>query len=121
LENLANPSWILPKEVDQFQLIEIKFIHGIECGHFWAQIKNERTARALNLISTHLNSRSFEDNLLILDNPCEGELCAAYYEFLEKKLYRAKIGILSFFNFLTISLNKVKKYCEACETFGLKY
>jgi hypothetical protein len=55
-ECLSNPKYLLPEKVDNGEMIDICISDIVECGLFWAQIKDEAHVATLSFIQEALNS-----------------------------------------------------------------
>ncbi len=81
IEYLANPTYLLPVEVDQNTFINVAIVEIVECGHFWAQIDDDAHRRTLKTIQAQMNPKKNVPNVKM--NPAEikvDKLCMATYK-----------------------------------------
>lgn len=96
-EYLSNPKYLLPPEVDQNLPVKILITETVGCGHFYAQIDDEKHHDAMSFIHQKLNSGSFSGSnsssqlfsLKKLTEIHEDMLCVS--EFSDRDFYRARI------------------------------
>lgn len=105
VQQLTNPRYVLPSQVDEGKNVWVDVVEVIECAHFWAvMISDDQSpvAKAMQKMHGYLNSPNYALHPVV--NPEEGSLCAAYYyeDNIGDFLYRARIGEYFLLNILKL-------------------